>query len=1014
MSKRLIKVAKELNVGTATIVEHLHGNGFEIENRPTAKVSEEMYEVLLRDFEKSIAIKEKADKLNIGSRKRKEAEQAEKAAKEAARQAEIKRKEEERKALEAEKKALLELRKKEEAARLAAEKKKREEKLAKERAAKSKLAGIKVVKKVEIDKKRNIVKEEKQKEEKTQPVAKKETPPTKKVVREETPPKVEEQPIPMGKTPVEEGEVSDNNEMVRAETPTLKGLKIKGKIDLNKFSNKKPAKKKEREAKPENKKPPRKREIPRDNKQQGQGGNKDKDRKRPAPIASSDDTPKKRKRKRKKIIKPDEIVEDTQGSNNNKQNDGNNRNRGGGSGGNNNRPSGPPRDRSRRRRRDIPKTNNKNDQQKEAVSKKEIEEKIKATMARMKGGGKNKRQKLRRDNRERMREREAQQAEENKNDKLQVTEFISVSELASVMDVSVSEVITTCMNLGAIVSINQRLDAELITFIADEFNHEVEFISAEEQLEEEEEIIDDPKDLKERAPIVTVMGHVDHGKTSLLDYIRNANVAEGEAGGITQHIGAYEVAVGEDKKKVTFLDTPGHEAFTAMRARGAKVTDIAVIIISADDRVMPQTKEAISHAQAAGVPMIFAINKIDKPGANPELIKKELAEMNLLVEEWGGKYQSVDISAKQGTNIDELLESIVLEAEILELKANPTRSAVGVVLEASLDKGRGYVTKILVQNGTLNVKDPIVAGSYAGRIRAMFNERGKRIKKAGPSTPVLVLGLSGAPQAGEKFKVMPSEQEAKSLASKREQIAREQQQRAMKRISLEDIGRRLALGNFKELNLIIKGDVDGSIEALSDSLLKQSVETVQVKIVHRAVGPIKDSDVLLASASDAIIIGFQVRPSQSAKMLAEKEGVEIKLYSIIYEAIEEIRSAIEGLLEPTKEEREMAQVEIREVFKISKVGNIAGCYVKEGKIARDSYIRVIRDGIVVYPKKEGVVGELSSLRRFKDDVKEVKFGFECGLTVKNFNDIQIGDIIEAYEIVEVKQKLSNHNKITTA
>ncbi len=635
-------------------------------------------------------------------------------------------------------------------------------------------------------------------------------------------------------------------------------------------------------------------------------------------------------------------------------------------------------------------------------------------MARLSGGGKNKRQKLRRDNRERMREREKQQAEESETGKLQVSEFISVSELASVMDVSVSEVITTCMNLGVIVSINQRLDAEIIELVAEEFNHEVEFISAEEQIEEEEEFEDDPADLRERAPIVTVMGHVDHGKTSLLDYIRSANVADGEAGGITQHIGAYEVAVGEKKKRITFLDTPGHEAFTAMRARGAKVTDIAVIIISADDRVMPQTKEAISHAQAAGVPMIFAINKIDKPGANPELIKKELAEMNLLVEDWGGKYQSQDISAKKGINIDELLESIVLEAEILELKANPVRPATGVVLEASLDKGRGYVTKMLVQNGTLNVKDPIVAGSYAGKIKAMFNERGKRIKKAGPASPVLVLGLSGAPQAGEKFKVAGSEQEAKSLANKREQIAREQQQRAMKRISLEDIGRRLKLGNFKELNLIIKGDVDGSIEALSDSLLKQSVETVQVKVVHRAVGPIKESDVLLASASDAIIIGFQVRPSQGAKALAEKEGVEIKLYSIIYEAIDEVRSAIEGMLEPTKEERELAQVEVREVFKISKVGNIAGCYVKEGKITRDAFIRVIRDGIVVYPKKEGVVGELSSLKRFKDDMKEVKFGFECGLTIKGFNDIEVGDVIEAYEIVEVKQKLANQNKITTA
>ena len=500
------------------------------------------------------------------------------------------------------------------------------------------------------------------------------------------------------------------------------------------------------------------------------------------------------------------------------------------------------------------------------------------------------------------------------------------------------------------------------------------------------------------------MGHVDHGKTSLLDYIRKANVVSGEAGGITQHIGAYEVTVND--KKIVFLDTPGHEAFTAMRARGAKITDVAVVIIAADDSIMPQTREAISHAQAASVPIVFAINKIDKPGADPERIKNELSQMNLLVEDWGGKYQSQDISSKTGQNIDLLLEKILLEAELLDLKANPERNSSGTVVEASLDKGRGYISKILVQNGTLNQGDFIVAGEYSGRVKAMFNERGKKLKTAGPSTPVLILGLSGAPQAGEKFKEYDSESDGRQVAVRRAQINREQTNRATKRISLDEIGRRLALGTFKELNLIIKGDVDGSIEALGDSLIKLSIETVQVNIIHKAVGQIIESDVLLASASDAIIIGFQVRPSLGARKLAEREGVEIKSYSIIYEAINEIKAAIEGMLEPTKEENIVGQVTAREVYKISKVGTVVGGYVDEGRVTRNSYVRVIRDGIVVFPTREGAHGEIGTLKRFKDDVKEVKAGLECGLTVKNFNDIKVGDIIEVYEITEVKQKLS--------
>ena len=636
------------------------------------------------------------------------------------------------------------------------------------------------------------------------------------------------------------------------------------------------------------------------------------------------------------------------------------------------------------------------------ISQKEIDDKIKATLARLSGGGKKKRQKMRRDNRDRIREKEEALEVERTTDKLQLTEFVSVSELASLMDVDISDIITTCMNLGVIVSINQRLDAEIIELVASEFNHEVEFISVKEQGDTEEEEVDDPADLVPRAPIVTVMGHVDHGKTSLLDYIREQTVAEGEAGGITQHIGAYEVSLGEGPgKQITFLDTPGHEAFTAMRARGAKVTDIAIIIIAADDNIMPQTKEAISHAQAAGVPMVFAINKIDKPGAQPERIKQELASMNLLIEEWGGEYQSQDISAKTGENIESLLEKVLLQAEMLELTANPKRKAVGAVLEASLDKGRGYVAKMLVDNGTLNIGDPIVSGEHSGKVKAMYDEFGKRIKSAGPSTPVLVLGLSGAPQAGERFKETDTEQEARQIATKRAQIVREQTTRATKRISLDEIGRRLALGSFKELNLIVKGDVDGSIEALSDSLIKLSLETVQVNVIHKAVGQVIESDVLLASASDAIIIGFQVRPSAGARKLAEVEGVQIKTYSIIYEAIEEIKMAIQGMLEPIKEEKITAQVEVRNIFKVSKVGTIAGCYVQEGKISRNSLVRLIRDGIVIYPTKEGATGEVASLKRIKDDAKEVKAGLECGISIKNFNDIKVGDVIEGYEIVEI-------------
>lgn len=645
-----------------------------------------------------------------------------------------------------------------------------------------------------------------------------------------------------------------------------------------------------------------------------------------------------------------------------------------------------------------------NRKEEKVIDEKAIQEKLRETQAKLSGGGgrgkslKAKYRKLKRD------EMANQGGEGEESNVLQVTEFISAAELASLMNVSPTEVVAKCFSLGLMVSINQRLDAEVIELVAGEFGYTVEFIDMEKQAEMEEEAeADDEADLQPRAPIVTIMGHVDHGKTSLLDYIRNSNVVAGEAGGITQHIGAYEVTT-PSGKKITFLDTPGHEAFTAMRARGAKVTDVAVIVVAADDAVMPQTKEAISHAQAAGVPMIFAINKIDKEGANPQKIYEQLAQMNILVEEWGGKYQSQELSAKKGLHVDKLLEKILLEAELLDLKANPNREATGSIIEASLDKGRGYVATMLVQNGTLKQGDIVVSGQYYGRVKAMFNERNQRIESAGPSSPVQVLGLNGAPQAGEKFKVYKDEAEAKEVANRRAQILREQGIRTKKHITLDEIGRRLALGNFKELNLIIKGDVDGSVEALTDALQKLSTEEIAVNVVHRAVGQISEADVTLASASDAIVIGFNVRPSIQAARLAEQEGVQIKNYSIIYNAIEEVKSAMEGMLEPKITEKEVAQVEIREVFKFDKV-TVAGCFVQEGKLKRDAKIRLFRDGVLIYPRQEGAFAELGSLKRYKDDVKEVASNMECGLTIKNFNDISVGDTIVAYEEEEVKRTL---------
>jgi translation initiation factor IF-2 len=637
------------------------------------------------------------------------------------------------------------------------------------------------------------------------------------------------------------------------------------------------------------------------------------------------------------------------------------------------------------------------------ISDEDVQKQIKETLAKLTGGGKSKAVKHRRDKRHtasQQRQKEIEQQELDKNI-LKVTEFVTANELASMMDVQVTEVISTCMSLGMFVSINQRLDAETLSLVAEEFGFEVEFVSvdvAEAIHDTGMDDVDKEEDLEPRAPIVTVMGHVDHGKTKLLDYIRSANVVAGEAGGITQHIGAYEVVL-KDGKAITFLDTPGHEAFTAMRARGAKVTDVAIIVVAADDNVMPQTKEAINHAQAAGVPIVFAINKIDKPTANPDKIKEELSGMNILVEDWGGKYQSQEISAKQGVNIDELLEKVLLEAEMLDLKANPNKPAFGTVIESSLDKGRGYVAKVLVQDGTMTTGDIVLAGSTMGRVKAMYNERNTRVEKAGPATPVLLLGLNGAPQAGDGFNVMKDEKEAKAIANKRMQLQREQGMRTQKHITLDEIGRRIAIGDFKELNVIVKGDVDGSVEALSDSLLKLSNEQIQVNIILKAVGQVTETDVMLASASDAVIVAFQVRPSMSARKLAEAEQIDIRTYSIIYQAIEEIKAAMEGMLSPDIEEKIVCNVEIREVFKITKVGTVAGCMVLDGTITRKTNVRVIRDGIVVY------TGMLGSLKRFKDDVKEVKSGYECGLNIENYNDIKVGDIIEGYEEVEVKRKL---------
>ncbi len=1058
MAIKLIKVAKEFNVGLHTIVETLHSKGFpNLEQKPTTDITDEMLVVLKKEFQKDLDIKQQADQLARPMLKKDSFGSSEGSSHSAhsATQPSTPRP------------SFLPPREP-----IAPKAEPSTESKKEERAfiPRERPAPLRVLGKIDLDAPRNAPvppaekappKEEPKREEPKreepkldlpkqeeprQDEAKREEPkresPKRDILRRDAPAVETKRPqdippkeaVPSTPTPApNEGEgkqIGDANEgdLVRSSTPNLRGLKILGRINLEKEKPVSSSSSSDRG---------------RDNRGGGGnrgggdnrgGGNRGGDNRgggqqqgnRPA-GSTGGNTDRNRDNRPGGQQQGGQQQGNRPGGNTGGGRDGSGQQQQGqGQGGQQQQGQGggSNADRLRRKRKTVPqqpvtaanlqsnmaanqgdkKGRGRTDGVKE-VSQKDIENQIRQTMARMGAGASRKRQKVRRDKRDVRRERAeiAATARIEGEKTLQVTEFISVSDLASLMNIKPSDVIKACMSLGIFVSINQRLDAEIIELVANEFGHEVQFISAEEQVEVEEEELDSPSDLKPRQPIVTVMGHVDHGKTSLLDFIRSANVAEGEAGGITQHVGAYEVIVpGHEDQKITFLDTPGHEAFTAMRARGAKVTDIAIIVIAADDSIMPQTKEAISHAQAAGVPMVFAINKIDKAGADPERIKNELAQMNFLVEEWGGKYQSQDISAKQGLNVDKLLEKVLLEAELLELKANPDRRAIGTVLEASLEKGQGYVSKILIINGTINQGDPIIAGEFSGKVKALFNERGKKIKSAGPAQPVIVLGLPGAPQAGEKIKVASSESEAKEIASKRGQIMREQANRANKRISLEEIGRRLALGNFKELKIIVKGDVDGSIEALSDSLIKLSIEKVQVSVIHKAVGQIVDSDVMLASASDAIIIGFQVRPSLTARKLADKEGVEIKLYSIIYEAIDEVKSAIEGMLEPTKEEEIMGQVEIREVYKVSKIGTVAGCFVLDGKISRNHFIRIIRDGIVVYPSNPNQHAELGSLKRFKDDAKEVKNGMECGLTIKNFNDFKVGDVVESYVINEVK------------
>ena len=949
---RLSQVARKLNIGKNTIIEFLDSKGYKIEDNPNFKIDEEQLGLLSKEFADSALDKEEASSLSIGFKSENVVINAET-------DAPPQKQEDEKEILikgnQFEKSSEHE----QPAAKDVAKEESKKTEFAE--TEKPKLQGIKVVGKIDLDKKaeepgkepepapapeKPVKTLEKKKEEAPAPVpaAEKTKEKEEKKTKTKETPKPEEVSKPaVEKKPeiVEQKEPSATEEaavppekVIEAKAETLQGLKVLGKIELPKKADK--------------------------------------------PVASSDDSKekKKKKRPRKRLRKEEPAAQQKPAP----QQRGGGPQHGGG--------------KRRDRRHQRP--------QKEEPTEKEIQEQIKATLAKLSGSGKASqvsRSKYRREKRSAVAEaQEKEMLKEQESSKiLKVSEFISTNDLASLMEISVNEIISAFMNLGMFVSINQRLDAEAISIIAEEFEYTVEFVNEEEDTDVE--IIEDKEEeLDDRAPIVTIMGHVDHGKTSLLDYIRSSKITAGEAGGITQHIGAYDVTT-ESGKRIAFLDTPGHEAFTAMRARGAKLTDIVVIVVAADDSVMPQTKEAINHALVADVPIIIAINKIDRPNANVEKIKEQLANINILVEDWGGKYQSQEISAKTGEGIDDLLEKVLLEAELLELKANAKKNANGTVVEAELDKGRGYVATILVQAGTLKVGDVILAGAHYGKVKAMYDHRGKKVKKAIPSTPVLVLGLDGAPQAGDKFNVMDTDREAREIANKREQLLREQGLRTKKHITLDEIGRRLAIGSFRELNIILKGDVDGSVEALSDSLLKLSTDEIQVNIKHKAVGQISESDVLLASATDAIIVGFQVRPSGGARRLAEQEEIEIRHYSVIYDAINEIKDAMEGMLAPEFEEVITSNVEIREVFKISKIGTVAGCMVTDGTIKRNNSIRIVRDGIVIY------AGEIEALKRFKEDTNEVKHGFECGIRIKNFNDLKVGDVIESFEQKEIKRSL---------
>ncbi|MCQ2217199.1 MAG: translation initiation factor IF-2 [Paludibacteraceae bacterium] len=966
MSIRLSKIAKELNVGIATAVDFLEKRGHTISSDPNSKISDEVAELLYNEFSKDKNMKIESNKVT------QQRQTKDKKASASNENRESSPKEEEIKTVIPE----------------------------------DQLPKIKQVGKINLDELNNTTKNvaaPKEEEPQTiEPKGESESVETAPVVEEKddtTVPAINDDE-PQNK---EENVVSEDSNteapqsgdevfsLGKVELNT--NINVIGKIDLSALNQQTRPKKKskeERKKEREQRRMPGKGDEAQDSKSSMIKTNVPK-LNGPKVVGSinlkSDDASDDKRKKRKRIVKERVDIADYSKGNPGEKNA-------------NGKPQQNKNDKQQQGGGDKKKQQFKKPVVKPEVSDEAVQKQIKETLARLTGKGqKTTSSKHRRDKRElqSMKQQELEEQERQNQSKLKITEFVTVSELATMMDVPVTKVIGTCMSLGLMVSINQRLDAETINIVAEEFGFETEYISAEvaEAIHEEE---DSEEDLVRRPPIVTVMGHVDHGKTSLLDYIRKTNVIAGEAGGITQHIGAYNVTL-SDGQQITFLDTPGHEAFTAMRARGAKVTDIAIIIVAADDDVMPQTVEAINHASVAGVPIVFAINKIDKPTANPDKIKESLANMNYLVEEWGGKYQSQDIAAKKGTGVKELMEKVLLEAEMLDLKANPDRRATGSIIESQLDKGRGYVSTVLVSNGTLKVGDVVVAGTNHGKIKAMFNERNQRIKEARPSEPALILGLDGAPQAGDNFNVLPTEQEAREVANKRLQLQREQGLRTSRHLTLDEIGRRIALGNFQELNVIVKGDVDGSIEALSDSLLKLSTEQIQVNVIHKAVGQISESDVMLAAASNAIIVGFQVRPSVAARKIAEKEEIDIRLYSIIYDAIEEVKSAMEGMLSPELREEITGSAEVQEVFKITKVGTIAGCMVREGKIKRSNKVRLIRDGIVVY------TGDLASLKRFKDDVKEVVSGLDCGLNIQNYNDIQVGDIIEGFEQIEVQRKL---------